>query len=200
MRWERSPPASTSSPRRPSTRRNSNRSSTTTTRFAKNTEQKTGNRLDPHALLPDSDAQKYLQAYYSAPVGSANNAIDLDDARDGSAWTAANARYNDFFREIVNRFGFDDALLLDGRGNVVYSADKGVDLGTNILTGPYRESNLRDAYEQTIASNAVDFVARHRLPALPAGRGCPNGLDGRAGRGRTGASTAHWPCSSRSPD
>jgi class 3 adenylate cyclase len=127
--------------------------------FAKNTEQKTGKRLDPHALLPDSDAQKYLQAYYSAPVGSANNAIDLDDARDGSAWTAANTRYNDFFREIVNRFGFVDALLLDGRGNVVYSADKGVDLGTNIVTGPYRENNLRDAYEQTIASNAVDFVA-----------------------------------------
>ena len=48
------------------------------TQFAKNTEQKTGNRLDPHALLPDSGAQKYLQAYYSAPVGSANNAIDLD--------------------------------------------------------------------------------------------------------------------------
>jgi len=127
--------------------------------FAKNTEQKTGKRLDPHALLPDSGAQKYLQAYYSAPVGSANNAIDLDDARDGSAWTAANTRYNDFFREIVNRFGFVDALLLDGRGNVVYSADKGVDLGTNLLTGPYRENNLRDAYEQTMASNAVDFVA-----------------------------------------
>ena len=68
--------------------------------FAKNTEQKTGNRLDPHALLPDSGAQKYLQAYYTAPVGPPNNAIDLDDARDGSAWTAANTRYNDFFRQI----------------------------------------------------------------------------------------------------
>ena len=186
MRWERSPPASTSSPRRPSARRNSNRSSTTTTRFAKNTEQKTGNRLDPHALLPDSGAQKYLQAYYSAPVGSANNAIDLDDARDGSAWTAANTRYNDFFREIVNRFGFVDALLLDGRGNVVYSAEKGVDLGTNLLTGPYRENNLRDAYEQTIASNAVDFVAVTDFQRYqPAGDAptawmvAPVGVDGR---------------------
>ena len=153
--------------------------------FAKNTEQKTGNRLDPHALLPDSDAQKYLQAYYSAPVGSANNAIDLD-ARDGSAWTAANTRYNDFFREIVNRFGFNDALLIDGRGNVVYSAEKGVDLGTNLLTGPYRENNLRDAYEQTIASNAVDFVAVTDFQRYqPAGDAptawmvAPVGVDGR---------------------
>ena len=153
--------------------------------FAKNTEQKTGNRLDPHALLPDSAAQKYLQAYYSAPVGSANNAIDLD-ARDGSAWTAANTRYNDFFSEIVNRFGFIDALLIDRRGNVVYSADKGVDLGTNLLTGPYRENNLRDAYEQTIASNAVDFVAvtdfQRYQPAADAPTAwmvAPVGVDGR---------------------
>ena len=106
--------------------------------------------------------------------------------RDGSAWTAANTRYNDFFREIVNRFGFVDALLIDRRGNVVYSADKGVDLGTNLLTGPYRENNLRDAYEQTIASNAVDFVAVTDFQRYqPAGDAptawmvAPVGVDGR---------------------
>ena len=82
----------------------------------------------------------------------------FDDARDGSAWSAANARFNDFFREIVTRFEFEDALLLDTRGNVVYSAYKGVDLGTNILTGPYREGELRDAYQKALASNAVDYV------------------------------------------
>ena len=88
--------------------------------------------------------------------------------------------------EIVNRFGFNDALLLDGRGNVVYSADKGVDLGTNLLTGPYRENNLRDAYEQTIASNAVDFVAVTDFQRYqPAGDAptawmvAPVGVDGR---------------------
>ena len=56
------------------------------------------------------------------------------------------------------RFEFEDALLLDTRGNVVYSAYKGVDLGTNILTGPFREGELRDAYQKAMASNAVDYV------------------------------------------
>ncbi|HKH53809.1 MAG TPA: adenylate/guanylate cyclase domain-containing protein, partial [Mycobacterium sp.] len=51
-----------------------------------------------------------------------------------------------------------DALLLDTRGNVVYSAYKGVDLGTNILTGPYREGRLRDAYQKALSSNVVDYV------------------------------------------
>ena len=49
-------------------------------------------------------------------------------------------------------------MLLDTRGNVVYSAYKGVDLGTNILTGPYREGELREAYQKALASNAVDYV------------------------------------------
>jgi class 3 adenylate cyclase len=120
--------------------------------------EQTGNRLSVDALLPTSNTQKYLQAYYTAPFTDRGKSIRLDDARDGSAWSAANARYNDFFREIVLRFEFEDALLLDTRGNVVYSAYKGVDLGTNILTGPYREGQLRDVYQKALASNAVDYV------------------------------------------
>ncbi|MGV0793701.1 adenylate/guanylate cyclase domain-containing protein [Mycolicibacterium sp. XJ1819] len=117
-----------------------------------------GNRVDVDALLPTSNAQKYLQAHYTAPFDDWDKAIKFDDARDGSAWSAANARFNDFFREIVLRFAFEDALLLDTRGNVVYSAYKGADLGTNIFTGPYREGDLREAYRKALASNAVDYV------------------------------------------
>jgi class 3 adenylate cyclase len=81
-----------------------------------------------------------------------------DDAGDGSAWSAANARFNNYFREIATRFEYRDAILLDTRGNLVYSANKGPALGTNILTGPYRESNLRGAYEKAMAADSVDFV------------------------------------------
>lgn len=126
--------------------------------FARVKFEQTGDRLDTSALIPTGNAQAYLQSYYTAPFTDFNRAIQLDDARDGSAWSAANARFNDFFREIVTRFQFEDALLIDARGNVVYTAYKGADLGTNILSGPYRENNLRDAYQQAMASNAVDDV------------------------------------------
>lgn len=127
-------------------------------RFVAGTEQMSGKRLDVRALSPTSNAQRYLQALYSAPFDSSDAALHLDDARDGSPWSTAHARYNDFFREIVTRFGFVDALLIDGGGDVVYSSRKGVDLGTNILTGPFRESTLRGAFQQAMASNAVDSV------------------------------------------
>ena len=127
--------------------------------FAKQEDSQTGNEIDVDALLPTSNAQKYLQAYYTAPFTDWDAAIKFDDAHDGSAWSAANARFNDFFRQIVTRFEFEDALLLDTRGNVVYSAYKGVDLGTNILNGPYHGGALTEAYNKAVASNAVDYVA-----------------------------------------
>ncbi len=126
--------------------------------FKKAEENQTGDQVDINALLPTSNPQKYLQAYYTTPFTDWDKALAFNDARDGSAWSAASARFNDFFREIVTRFEFEDALLLDNRGNVVYTAYKGVDLGTNILTGPYRETGLRSAYQEAIASNTVDYV------------------------------------------
>jgi class 3 adenylate cyclase len=126
--------------------------------FAKTEQQQTGNSVEVANLLPVSNAQRYLQALYTAPFSDWDAAINNDDAHDGSAWSAANAQYNQFFREIVNRFQFEDALLLDTTGTVVYSAYKGVDLGTNILTGPYRGGGLTDAYIKAMASNAADYV------------------------------------------
>ena len=126
--------------------------------FAKETEKYSGVRLDVAALLPTSNAERYLQATYTAALPTDESAIAMADARDGSSWSAANAKYQDFYKEIVTRFSFEDALLLDDRGNVVFSAYKNVDLGTNILTGPYNGSKLRDAYTQAMSSNREDQV------------------------------------------
>ncbi|MBX7431357.1 HAMP domain-containing protein [Mycobacterium sp. Y57] len=127
-------------------------------RFSAATEQNSGMPVDADALLPTSNAQRYLQANYTSRHKDGDSALIMADAGDGSAWSAANVRYQGFFAEIVNRFEFEDALLLDTRGNVVYCADKNVDLGTNILTGPFRGSNLRGAYEKALSSNSADNV------------------------------------------
>jgi class 3 adenylate cyclase len=127
--------------------------------FAPAENEQTGNQVDVTGLLPTTNAQKYLQANYTTPFTDWDQALDFGDAHDGSAWSAASARFNDFFKEVVKRFEFEDALLLDTRGNVVYSAYKGVDLGTNILTGPYKGGDLTDAYNKAIDSHAVDYVA-----------------------------------------
>ena len=116
----------------------------------------TGEDVDLNAVMPSTNAQKYLQAYYTA--APRQDSTPVLDAGDGSAWSAANARFDFYMRGIVTRFDYRDALLLDLDGNVVYSANKGPDLGTNVLTGPYRESNLREAYQKALRANDVDFV------------------------------------------
>ncbi|MBN3454683.1 HAMP domain-containing protein [Mycobacterium sp. DSM 3803] len=144
-----------------------------------------GYETDVDALLPTSNPQRYLQAYYTAPFTDWDKALAFGDAHDGSAWSAASARFNEYFRAIVTRYKFEDALLLDTRGNVVYSAYKGVDLGTNIYTGPYRGANLTDAYKKALDANAIDYVGvtdfGHYQPASQptAWMLSPIGADGR---------------------
>jgi hypothetical protein len=73
-------------------------------------------------VLPSNNAQEYLQAHYTVLGG--DTSPTSADAGDGSAWSAANAHFNDYFHEIATRFEYDDALVLDTRGNVVYSLKK----------------------------------------------------------------------------
>ncbi len=142
-----------------------------TNKLIKPIEQTTGEKLDLGALLPSGNAQKYLQIHYT--VRSSHASPAPDDAGDGSAWSAANARFNNYFREIATRFEYRDAMLLDTRGNVIYNVNKGPALGTNILTGPYRESNLRGAYEKAMAADAVDFVWITDFEPFQAAAGMP---------------------------
>jgi class 3 adenylate cyclase len=134
-------------------------------------QQETGEDLNVDAVLPDSNAAKYLQIHYTIP--SFGSKAALDDAGDGSAWSEANAHFNNYFREIATRFEYRDAMLLDTRGNVVYTVNKGPALGTNILTGPYRASNLRGAYEKAMASDSVDFVWITDFQPFQAALGAP---------------------------
>ncbi|MCU1515016.1 MAG: adenylate/guanylate cyclase protein [Microbacteriaceae bacterium] len=126
--------------------------------FVPQLEKRTGSDSAASVFIPKSPAERYLQANYTAPFTDFTKAIANNDAGDGSAWSAANAKYQDYFREIVNRAGFDDALILNTTGDVVYSAYKGVDLGTNVETGPYRGTELATAYKGALSSNAVDYV------------------------------------------
>jgi class 3 adenylate cyclase len=124
-------------------------------RFAKAAE----DGVDVAALMPTSNAARYLQATYTVPLAEPEKAVAVDDAKDGSAWSAANARYNSYFRDIATGTGFINVFLINAEGDVVYSAGKGVELGMNVLTGPYRgEGDLPDAFRKVMASNDINYV------------------------------------------
>ena len=114
--------------------------------------------VDVSAFIPSQPAERYLQYYYTRPPANFAEAIAIDDAGDGSAWSAVHAEYHDYFARMTTQLDYQDTLLIDLDGNVVYSAYKGIDLGTNLVSGPYRVSNLASAYTTAMSGRLLDSV------------------------------------------
>ncbi|AQT82817.1 hypothetical protein B1R94_14040 [Mycolicibacterium litorale] len=119
--------------------------------------ERTGQPVDASLFKPTSNAATYLQYEYTVPArGDFDASLKMVSASDPSAWSAVNARYQPFFADLTQRFKFEDAMILDTAGNVVYTAYKGVDLGANITTGPYSTTALAGAYREALQATSVD--------------------------------------------
>ncbi|CAH0238540.1 Adenylate cyclase [Microbacterium oxydans] len=130
--------------------------------FIPELEGRTGDQYGDSAFIPESPAGQYLQTKFTVE----NTDFDADydtllndnDPGDGSTYAIASARYGDYFTRLVTEAGYEDALLMNLDGDVVFSAYKGAELGTNLLTGPYRDTTLAQAYVDAVATNSVSTV------------------------------------------
>lgn len=128
----------------------------------------TGEDVDGATFVPSRGAQVYLQSRYVVPFDDWESAISQTDAGDGSAWSRAHALYHPYYRAMTQRHDFEDVVMIDTRGRVVYTAFKGVDLGTDLLEGPYRLSNLAAAYRTAVDRNiATEVVLADFAPYSP---------------------------------
>ncbi|MDG3003613.1 adenylate/guanylate cyclase domain-containing protein [Paludisphaera mucosa] len=98
--------------------------------------------------VPRIVASRYLQYQYLARNPSPYRLKHkLDSSGDGSPYDAAHKRFHPYFRLIRENLGFDDVVLIDSKsGEVVYSEQKSVEFATNLLTGPYANSNLGELF------------------------------------------------------
>jgi methyl-accepting chemotaxis protein len=119
----------------------------------------------------------HLQGLYIArnphPTGSKQL---LDDAGDGSSYSAAHRRFHPLFRQMLERFGVYDVFLIDAAsGQIVYTVFKETDFGASLVTGPLASSNLAKVYARALGrgrAGAVTFGEFDRyLPSYlaPAG-------------------------------
>ncbi|WP_099190849.1 methyl-accepting chemotaxis protein [Tepidibacter mesophilus] len=67
-------------------------------------------------------------------------------------------KYNSKFVNFIEKLGHGDILLVDLNGNILYSAFKEADFGTNLSTGPYKNTNIAKAYEATTNSRDENFT------------------------------------------
>ncbi|CBN56605.1 MULTISPECIES: adenylate/guanylate cyclase domain-containing protein [Kamptonema] len=110
--------------------------------------------INPSVYIPTGQAARYLQYHYIAsnpnPVGEKNKLLD---AGDGSDYSKAHAKYQQFLAEIIERFGYYDLFLINHKtGDIIYSYFKETDFATSRLQGFYYQSSLADLV-QKVQSN-----------------------------------------------
>ena len=95
-------------------------------------------------FLPRQAKTKLLQEKYiiNNPFPPGEKQKMVADSKN-VLYDQAHARHHQMFLNIKERFGFYDLFLIDHHtGNIIYSIYKENDFGTNLLTGPYSQSNL----------------------------------------------------------
>ena len=122
-------------------------------------------------FLPHGPAATYLQYQYivTNPYPSAQRKL-LDDAGDGSAYSALHAIYHPLLRNAATIEGFADLLLADTKsGRLVYGMEKEEDFATSLRGGPYRDTKLAAAVARCAGTADVSATClEDYAPYIPA--------------------------------
>ncbi len=100
--------------------------------------------LSVEDVAPTSTAGRYLQYHYTLPVLDGVDRVTVQDAGDGSEYSSIHARFHPFLAGLVAEGS--DVLLISETGDVVYSAHKRIDLGTNLRAAIRIDSELTQAF------------------------------------------------------
>lgn len=82
----------------------------------------------------------------------------LEDAGDGSIYSATHAHFHPWFRKLQKTRGYYDIFLINRNGDVVYSVFKESDFATNLRTDKWTETELATVFK-TIAKQTSDTIA-----------------------------------------
>lgn len=84
---------------------------------------------------------------------------ELADASDGTVYGQQHKRYHNSFRDLVQRFGFSDLMLVDGHSlAVIYSVQKGPQFASSLQDGAFKDTALAEVARQ-LAANPSSEVA-----------------------------------------
>lgn len=118
-------------------------------------------------LLPRRPAAQWVQYHYTVrPEGEPPPL----DAGDGTTYSEVNARVTPFFESFAGQQASDDVLLLDNQGTIVYTLNKLNDLGTNLVEGPYADSDLARVVTEALPRTRVGKAVLTSYSVAPTGR------------------------------
>jgi methyl-accepting chemotaxis protein len=98
---------------------------------------------------PTAELQRRYITENPNPIGEKQQ---LDTA-DVDKYDGLHKRYHLRFREIMASQGYDDVLLINPNGDVVYTVLKETDYATNLNTGPLASTGLGKVFKQIISNS-----------------------------------------------
>jgi methyl-accepting chemotaxis protein len=98
---------------------------------------------------PASAAGKVAQhLYIAANPNAVGSKHQLDRAPQEADYNETHARFHPVIRRYLDTFGAYDIFLVSPDGDLVYSVFKEADFATNLDRGPYRDTNLAQAFRE----------------------------------------------------
>ena len=119
-------------------------------KLAKNDNQSTSSfSLDKY--LPSSPLQQYLQYLYIADNSfQSDNQKILNSTNNINQYNLVNEKYQKLFEKKLKNLQFHDLFIVNPQGQIIYTVKKEFDFPTNLLNGPYRDTNVAKAFRQTL--------------------------------------------------
>lgn len=105
----------------------------------------------------DNPAEYFQDAYINRNPNPEGSRDQLIKGEDGSRYSVAHEKYHPYLRDLTISKGYEDLLLIDTDGNVVYSVSKEMNFSTNVNA---RNSGLSEAFQRASDTpiNTATFV------------------------------------------
>jgi len=114
----------------------------------------------------NQNSKSLQHAYISDNPSSLGNKNGLVFANDGSNYSQLHKKYHPHLDQYLNAFGFYDIFLVEpATGFIIYSVFKELDFATSLLSGPYKETGLAQAFNK--ANNSSDMNASFLIDFKP---------------------------------
>ena len=102
-------------------------------------------RLDAAILARDPLLVRALRGYA---------AVFADQGVEGAGYRELDGEFKGFFAEYLATLGFHDLLLINRQGDIVFTVAREDDHGTNLATGPWRDTALAAVFAEVRDSGA----------------------------------------------
>ena len=98
------------------------------------------------------------------PLGERHN---LDRGKKTIPYNIHHAKFHPSFRTLLTAKGYYDAFLVSMSGDVIYTVYKEDDYGTNLMNGPYKDTDLANMYREALAAETGEVIFSDIAPYAP---------------------------------